>query len=169
MAGSGAWHGAEVPVIFDNPPATLNATIAEVAIGNYMHGAWAAFAKDPETGLSSYQGGWPSYNFSGETLIRLAWDNMTGTNTVSPFVYDEFCSLVNVSSSDESEYIAVAAAIAAATAGNSSGSGNSSATGTGSMPTSTVVSSSAIRGVSMAFSAMLASVSALALAAVSFL
>jgi hypothetical protein len=89
-------------------------------------------------------------------LIRLAYNNTTGTNVVLPVVYDEYCSLVNVLSTDGSEYFAVAAAIAAAE-GNGTGDGNAStsATGTGTAPTSTVMSSSAIRGVSMASSVLM--------------
>ncbi|KAE9364161.1 alpha/beta-hydrolase, partial [Stipitochalara longipes BDJ] len=81
---SGAWHGSEVPVIFDTLPQPGNgipaSTSAEVAIGKYIRGAWAAFAKNSTGGLLTYEEGWPMYQPGGETLIRLAYNNLTGTN-----------------------------------------------------------------------------------------
>lgn len=92
---SGAWHASELPVIFDNFPPAGNgvpaSTDAEISIGNYMRGAWAAFAKDPANGLKNYQGGWPTYDPAGNTLIRLAYNNVTGTNLAMPNVYDSAC------------------------------------------------------------------------------
>jgi hypothetical protein len=55
-AGSGAWHGVEVPFIFGAPPAT-DAPTVEVDIGKYIRGAWVTFAKDTKNGLSICQGG----------------------------------------------------------------------------------------------------------------
>ncbi|KIM99541.1 hypothetical protein OIDMADRAFT_91883, partial [Oidiodendron maius Zn] len=80
---SGAWHASELPVLFNNVPFGAGvppSTDAEVQIGDYIRGAWAAFAKDPVNGLTSYQDGWPMYDPSGETLIRLGFNNQTGTN-----------------------------------------------------------------------------------------
>jgi cholinesterase len=91
---SGAYHGSEISVLFDTlgegnglPPPTE----AEIAIGNYMRGAWAAFAKDPENGLHCYGGGWPQYNTQGKTLIRLAYNDTLGINVVYPTLYDSVC------------------------------------------------------------------------------
>jgi cholinesterase len=91
---SGAYHGSEISVLFDTlqegnglPPPTE----AEIAIGNYMRGAWAAFAKDPENGLQCYGGGWPEYNTQGKTLIRLAYNDTLGFNVVYPSLYDSVC------------------------------------------------------------------------------
>lgn len=91
---SGAWHTAEVPVIFGTWPTgnSLPAvTDAEASIGAYMRGAWAAFAKDPANGLSNYQGGWPKYSPSGNTLVRLAYNNITGTNLGMAADYEATC------------------------------------------------------------------------------
>lgn len=93
---SGAWHGSEVPVIFDTLPTGTDipaSTSTEVAIGKYIRGAWAAFAKNPKAGLSTYEGGWPEYQPGAETLIRLAYNNLTGTNTVIPATYDASCKV----------------------------------------------------------------------------
>jgi cholinesterase len=62
---SGAYHGSEIPIIFNTPPASkivANDTAEELAVMAYMRGAWVTFAKDPANGLKSYQGGW--YIFS---------------------------------------------------------------------------------------------------------
>ncbi|TVY37926.1 Cholinesterase [Lachnellula subtilissima] len=95
---AGAWHGAEMPIIFDTMPSDPASTPEEISISAYMRGAWAAFAKDPVKGLTTY--GWPSYDVSKDTLIRLAYDNITGTNAVNPAMYDANCVYVNVSSTN---------------------------------------------------------------------
>ncbi len=91
---SGAWHGSELPFLLNNffpGPGIPPSTEAEVDIGNYIRGAWAAFAKDPEDGLRSYRGGWPTYNPGDKTLIRLAYENKTGKNLAFPLLYDAAC------------------------------------------------------------------------------
>lgn len=57
-----------------------------------MRGAWAAFARDPAKGLLSYDNGWPQYNADGNTLIQLAYNNLTGTNLVASNTYDGGCT-----------------------------------------------------------------------------
>jgi cholinesterase len=91
---SGAYHCSEIPIIWDTlatgkgiPPDTPE----EVSIREYVQGAWAAFAKDPWGGLNSYGDGWPQYSPFEPTLIRLGYDNITGTNAVLPDVYDATC------------------------------------------------------------------------------
>lgn len=49
-----AWHAAELQLLFNTFVNTPAATPEEVSIGNYMRGAWAAFAKNPTTGLTNY-------------------------------------------------------------------------------------------------------------------
>jgi cholinesterase len=93
---SGAYHTSELPLIFGTLPKEGDGipapTDAEIAIGHYMRGAWAAFAKDPVNGLSLYQGGWPGYASSRQTLIRLGYNNLTGTNAAWPILYDAACN-----------------------------------------------------------------------------
>jgi len=91
---AGSWHGAELPMIFDKIPAVPPPTMEEVAIGNYMRKAWTSFAKDPVGGLTNY--GLPAYDPDAETLVRLAWDNQTGTNAAFPSLYDGKCGYGNV-------------------------------------------------------------------------
>jgi cholinesterase len=92
---SGAWHASELPVLFDTLPvgsgipATTN---EEAAIGKYLRGAWAAFAKDPKEGLKGYGGGWPLYEPGKETLVRLGYQNKTGTNLGDINLYDGQCN-----------------------------------------------------------------------------
>lgn len=91
---SGAWHGSDILALFDTAPSSLGVsanTDAETAIGKYMRGAWAAFAKDPKAGLKSYAGGWPVYAPLLDTLVRLGFQNQTGTNLVSGGTYDVGC------------------------------------------------------------------------------
>ena len=132
---SGAYHASEIPIIFNTsaPPAGLSAGIppatdAENMIATYMRGAWAAFAKDPVNGLNSYQGGWPQYNPTGNTLIRLAYNNQTGTNLAMPVLYDAACN--------------------ASFPVNSTGSGTANSTATSTGSTSTATSSSGGTGTS---------------------
>ena len=65
---SGAWHGAEIPVVWETAPQASGEadTSAEASISRYMHGAWAAFAKAPATGLSQFPYLWPEYKPLGK-------------------------------------------------------------------------------------------------------
>jgi cholinesterase len=98
LSDSGTWHASELPLLFGNYPNVTGGvpaiTPAELSIGNYIRGAWAAFAKDLVNGLNSYQGGWPKYSPSGNTLIRLAYNNVMGTNLAMPILYDGACSIM---------------------------------------------------------------------------
>ncbi|PBP27860.1 carboxylesterase [Diplocarpon rosae] len=126
---AGAWHTAEVPMLFNTAPNSIPATAAQVSIGNYMRGAWAAFAKDPSNGLTNY--GWPRYDTSQDSLVRLAYDNVTGPNLINPYRYDADCVLVNVSSIDSSvatpELPDLGAGVTPTAVGNSATSGTFSA------------------------------------------
>lgn len=91
---SGAWHCSEIPFIWDTLPTGPGIppdTEAEVSIRKYIQGAWAAFAKDPKCGLDTYGGGWPQYSPYKQTLVRLAYNNVTGTNVARPETYDSIC------------------------------------------------------------------------------
>lgn len=133
---SGAYHASELAILFNTStlPAALSsgipaATSQEEAFGTYMRGAWAAFSKDPVNGLTRY--GWPAYNPTGETLIRLAYSNQTGTNAALPITYDAACQvelLVN------------------GTASNVTKTGSNGATSTGSNTPATISVSAGLRG-----------------------
>lgn len=63
--GSGAFHGSEIPMIFDTAPdiSLEPNTPEQEALSDYMMSAWAAFARDPRAGLTGL--GWPEYNPQG--------------------------------------------------------------------------------------------------------
>jgi para-nitrobenzyl esterase len=66
----GAYHGAELPYVFDTHDAWLPTTPEDEALGRAMNAAWARFAA---TGDPNGEQGptWPEYRASGELLI---WD-----------------------------------------------------------------------------------------------
>jgi cholinesterase len=133
---SGAWHASELPVLFGNYPNATGgvpaSTDAELSIGSYIRGAWAAFAKDPVNGLNSYQGGWPQYTPSGNTLIRLAYNNMTGTNLAMPDLYDSSCpTKFAYNGTSNSTASATASSTGAATSSSSSATSTTSAPSSG--------------------------------------
>ncbi|WYZ36719.1 hypothetical protein EsH8_II_000225 [Colletotrichum jinshuiense] len=96
---SGAWHASELPVLFDTvPESPVPSTLREKAVGKYLRSAWAAFAKNPTSGLAELQchGAWPNYKFDGETLNQISFDNKTGTNLARGDAYDGYCAQVGV-------------------------------------------------------------------------
>ncbi|POS86159.1 hypothetical protein EPUL_002597 [Erysiphe pulchra] len=99
---SGSWHAAEIPLIFNVMPDTSPSTPFEIHTAKYMRGAWSTFAKDPVNGLSKY--GWPIYDPSKDTLIRIANNNSEGPNLINPYRYDADCVFFNVSSIDPSQF-----------------------------------------------------------------
>ncbi|ETS75067.1 hypothetical protein PFICI_13551 [Pestalotiopsis fici W106-1] len=89
---SGAWHGSEIMPLFDTIPQSVNVnTPEESSIAAYLRGAWATFAKDSAKGLSTYGSGWPQYSTEGDSLVRLAYNNITGTNLAAGNYYDDGC------------------------------------------------------------------------------
>lgn len=93
----GAYHTAELPLVFGTLPAAgggvPNVTDQELAVAQYIRGAWGAFAKNPGSGLDSY--GWPRYSpAANNTLVRLAYNNQSGTNVGDQRVYDAGCGSV---------------------------------------------------------------------------
>ncbi|KAJ4396891.1 hypothetical protein N0V93_001113 [Gnomoniopsis smithogilvyi] len=94
-ATSGAWHSSEILQLSGVVPAA-NAmgvpavTQQELAIQKYMRGAWAAFIKDPKQGLVTY--GWPAYQPTLPTVVRLGINNATGPNVASAAMFDGVCN-----------------------------------------------------------------------------
>lgn len=83
----------QLAVLFGTTPTNiLPNTAEEVAIGKYIRGAWAAFAKDPKNGLTTYGGGWPQYIPDAQSLIRLGYNNQTGPNLALGRQYDIGCA-----------------------------------------------------------------------------
>ena len=93
---SGAWHGAEIDMVWQTAvdASGANNTAPEASVSRYLSRAWAAFAKNPATGLSSAPFSWPRYNPNGDTLIRLAYNNETEASYIFPVTYDLACPAV---------------------------------------------------------------------------
>ncbi|TEY42769.1 hypothetical protein BOTCAL_0381g00010 [Botryotinia calthae] len=88
----GAFHISDIYSIFGTWPTGKGITGAgkeQVSLGIYMRGAWAAFAKDSDNGLSNY--GWPIYKPEEETVIRLGWKNRVDLVLDNPEVWDSTC------------------------------------------------------------------------------
>jgi cholinesterase len=135
---SGAYHASEIALIFNTsaPPVEVSgippATEAETMIADYMRGAWAAFAKDPVNGLKTYQGGWPEYNPTEETLIQLAFNNQTGTNPAFPVLYDAACSAsfpVNTTGTETTNSTAISTGPASTATSTGAGTGTGTSSG----------------------------------------
>ncbi|AEO59337.1 hypothetical protein MYCTH_51856 [Thermothelomyces thermophilus ATCC 42464] len=92
---SGAYHDSEVALLFGNVDQSLvTNTREEDAVGRYMRGAWAAFARDPVRGLEREgkgKKGWPRYVAGKRTLIRLGWKGRAGASLARGDFYDDDC------------------------------------------------------------------------------
>ena len=88
----GVYHSSEIPLVFGtyNQSTLGNATAGLIRTSAEIQGAWAAFANNPQSGLTSY--GWPVYNASGNTLIELGYANST-TRFVNSTLYNDACNL----------------------------------------------------------------------------
>ena len=109
---SGAYHASEIYTIWQTSEdcGLANNTAVETEISKYLQGAWAAFAKDPEGGLSGGPYNWPRYDTSGrwypfssgcnyslltvpeKTLIRLGYNDEMTASYECPSTYDLACA-----------------------------------------------------------------------------
>ena len=87
--GSGAYHGADVEMIFGGSEdvSGLPKSEAQRKMERVMMKAWADFARDPREGLE-----WPVYDPAKSTLVRLGYGNRGEATFVRPDVYDYVCS-----------------------------------------------------------------------------
>ncbi|KAF1945365.1 cholinesterase precursor [Clathrospora elynae] len=93
--GSAAYHGSDMNMVFGTAAdvSGLQNTPAEDATIKYMQGAWAAFSRDSQKGLTKY--GWPAYKTSKNTLVELVYNNSPKPDFVDPAVYDAACPAKN--------------------------------------------------------------------------
>lgn len=99
---SGSWHASELPLLFNTVPKNIPSTAEENSTAQYIRGAWSKFAKDPHNGLTDF--GWPRYDPTQDTLVRIAYNNTDGPNLINPYRYDADCPFFNVSSLDPSKF-----------------------------------------------------------------
>lgn len=97
---SGAYHASELEHIFNEFGDLGGGTAEEASIGKYMRGAWASFAKHPSGGLSTSPG-WAPYRPKDQTLLRLAFNNITGPNYGWSADYDYRCPFIGAVGGDE--------------------------------------------------------------------
>lgn len=73
-------------------------TAAQTSFINYLQGAWATFAKNPSSGLSSSSGSyqWPTYSQNAQTLVQLGLNNSVGANLAYPAVADALCPVADL-------------------------------------------------------------------------
>lgn len=97
--GSGAYHTSETSMVFGTMEDLSGQpnTDLQVLVSRYMQHVWATFARDPVDGLSNL--GWPTYNASAETLVRLGYRNETTASYVAPAPYDKICQTLGILSS----------------------------------------------------------------------
>ncbi|KAK5444400.1 hypothetical protein LTS15_010515 [Exophiala xenobiotica] len=136
---SGAYHGSEIPIIFNTTPGPAQNTSAntkrEEALIEYMQIVWTAFAKDPVNGLTRL--GLPRFDPKEDTLLRLGWENDVGPNTSPAQVYDAPCG---------DQFPVPGSADEADGTDNEGSSSTASASGTASTPNKSTSTSTKVRG-----------------------
>ena len=85
----GAYHAADIPMVFGTSDLAGPNTQNETALSVYMQNAWATFARDPEFGLSG--SGWPVYEQDEETLVLLGVNGTTSAEFSGVEPYDQGC------------------------------------------------------------------------------
>ncbi|KAI4691523.1 uncharacterized protein J4E84_003817 [Alternaria hordeiaustralica] len=93
--GSAAYHGSDLGLVFGTAQdiSGLPNSPAENQYMKHVQGAWAAFARDSQEGLTKY--GWPMYNSGNATLVELAYNNDPMPKFVNPTIYDASCPAEN--------------------------------------------------------------------------
>ncbi|KAJ5918838.1 hypothetical protein N7454_009982 [Penicillium verhagenii] len=88
-SGLGAYHTAELPLIFGTSSIYGPDTRFEKVVSAKMQDLWLAFAKDPDSGLA--QQGWPR-STSGELLLLANTVNHTVSSIIADSVIDDACT-----------------------------------------------------------------------------
>jgi cholinesterase len=98
MAGSGAYHTAEIPMIFGTSSSVTfqKDTPEQARVSDFMMKTWANFAKDPMSisrppfNLPLYK---PETSYTEETLIGFGANNLT-RQLLMPSNYDMYCETI---------------------------------------------------------------------------
>ncbi|MCJ1270968.1 hypothetical protein MMC22_010867 [Lobaria immixta] len=93
---SGAYHGSDLHMIMGGATDVtgVSNTPEQDRTMRYMMRAWAAFARDPQKGLTTHLH-WPQYSPHGNTLVRLGYENSARASFVPPSTYDTPCAALN--------------------------------------------------------------------------
>lgn len=83
-----AYHSSDIPMVFGTSDLLGPDTDIEAKTSKYIQDAWAAFARDPENGLS---GVWPMYDPTANKLIKLGFKNNTGVVLGRGDEFDGLC------------------------------------------------------------------------------
>ncbi|KAI8203364.1 hypothetical protein K4K49_008427 [Colletotrichum sp. SAR 10_70] len=94
---SGAYHGVDLHMIFgaSGDVSGIPPSDAQRETTRVMQRAWAAFANDPQNGLSEVIG-WPKFDPETDSLVLLAQGNDPQPSFVKPDVYGAPCSTVTM-------------------------------------------------------------------------
>ncbi|KAE8211713.1 hypothetical protein CF327_g4550 [Tilletia walkeri] len=99
ITAMGAYHFAETPIVFRTFPSAWLSDLShsvqipaeQQAVAAWMQGAWAAFARNPQSGLTTY--GWPKYSAFSKSLARIGLNNSATTSYSVPDPVDLGCNL----------------------------------------------------------------------------
>ncbi|GAP85500.2 putative carboxylesterase type b protein [Rosellinia necatrix] len=99
---SGPYHGVDINMVIGNSEVVSGVapSQAEQKLTELVQGAWAAFAANPSRGAEGL--GWPTYQPSEETLVRVGIHTTPEIDFVLPSIYDQACSESNFSYWDSS-------------------------------------------------------------------
>jgi len=86
----GAYHGAEIPLVFGTYD-KVNATAQQIALSAYMQGAWADFAKNPSAGP-----GWPKVGSAAADIADLGGNGSSGEYQIPTSAIDGSCALYDL-------------------------------------------------------------------------
>lgn len=89
---SQAYHTSEIPIVFGTTEDATGKpnTPVEQALSVYMRKAWAAFARNPQSGLTSEMN-WPEYTNTSQSLVLLGQNNSTTAAFAYPSSVDYVC------------------------------------------------------------------------------
>ncbi|KAF2401659.1 alpha/beta-hydrolase [Trichodelitschia bisporula] len=95
-AAKGAWHGAEIALIFGTTELKNKGqdTPNEAKLSKTLRDAWTGFAKDPVNGLSKL--GWPRYDPEKPTVIVLGGDDSADVKFELPSKTDGSCAALKM-------------------------------------------------------------------------
>lgn len=83
-------RSGELPMVFGTSDLLGPNTELETETSSYMQRAWLAFVKDPARGLLEH--GWPMFNESTLSLVRLGLEGNVSAVLASGDAYDKGCT-----------------------------------------------------------------------------